>query len=167
MSAPYSDGAAMPEEDRTSSVERLIGRDLEGRGRPISRRSRHTQRTLEAYLRAGGRPRWMERISEIDGGIAMEKRRIARAYRALDAECGRDPAVFARRWHELVRTFRFDRLNELIRDHNEWYPIERDLPMDPRTRDYVLIHGRSYRRPVLGPDWVLEHFPPVPPGAGP
>jgi hypothetical protein len=31
--------------------------------------------------------------------------------------------------------------------------------MDPRTRDYVRIAGRSYRRPVLGPDWVLEHFP--------
>ena len=25
--------------------------------------------------------------------------------------------------------------------HNEWYPVERDLPMDLRTRDYVLING--------------------------
>jgi hypothetical protein len=32
--------------------------------------------------------------------------------------------------------------------------------MDPRTRDYVPIHGRSYRKVPLGPDWVLEHFPP-------
>ena len=32
--------------------------------------------------------------------------------------------------------------------------------MDPRTGDYVLIRGRSYRRPVLGPEWVLEQFPP-------
>jgi hypothetical protein len=31
--------------------------------------------------------------------------------------------------------------------------------MDIRTRDYVLINGRSYRRPMLGPEWVLEHFP--------
>ena len=31
--------------------------------------------------------------------------------------------------------------------------------MDLRTRDYVLINGRSYRRPELGPAWVLEHFP--------
>jgi hypothetical protein len=31
--------------------------------------------------------------------------------------------------------------------------------MDPRTRDYVLIHGKSYRRPELGPAWVLEQFP--------
>ena len=31
--------------------------------------------------------------------------------------------------------------------------------MNPRTGDYVLIHGRSYRRPELGPEWVLEQFP--------
>ena len=49
--------------------------------------------------------------------------------------------------------------NERIRQHNEWFPIERQLPMDPRTRDYVLIHGRSYRREPLGADWVLSEFP--------
>ena len=54
---------------------------------------------------------------------------------------------------------RFEELNELITQHNEWYPIERDLPMDLRTRDYVLINGRSYRRPLLSPQWVLEQFP--------
>ena len=26
-------------------------------------------------------------------------------------------------------------------------------------RDYVRRSGRSYRRPVLGPEWVLERFP--------
>jgi hypothetical protein len=31
--------------------------------------------------------------------------------------------------------------------------------MDLRTRDYVTINGRSYRRRELGPDWVLEQFP--------
>ena len=33
--------------------------------------------------------------------------------------------------------------------------------MDPRTRDYVPIAGRSYRRRELGPDWILELFPPA------
>ena len=31
--------------------------------------------------------------------------------------------------------------------------------MDPRTRDYVRIRGRSYRREEIGPDWALERFP--------
>ena len=101
----------------------------------------------------------MERVSEVDQGIARERRRFAGAYRALRAECGRDREEFARRWRAVAEAARFDELNELIRQHNDWYPIERDLPMDLRTRDYVKVNGRSYRRPELGPEWVLEQFP--------
>lgn len=145
------------------SVERLLDRSLVDDsvlGRPLSRRARQNQRSVEAYLKSGVRPRWMERIAEIDHGIAHEKRRLARAYRSLAAECGRDAAQFARRWRARAHAWRFDHLNILIEQHNEWFPAERQLPMDPRTGDYVLIRGRSYRRPVLGPDWVLEQFPP-------
>ena len=120
--------------------------------------------TVEAYLKAGIRPRWMERIIEVDGGIARERRRLERAWRVLRAECGTDEAEFAERWRALAYAWRYDaELNELIRQHNDWYPIERDLAMDPRTRDFVLIHGRSYRRTELGPEWILEHFPAWPP----
>jgi hypothetical protein len=115
---------------------------------------------VEAYLKAGVRPRWMERIAEIDHSIAFHKRDYGRRYRRLRERYGDDTAAFAARWREIAAAARFDELNELIEQHNEYYPIERDLPMDIRTRDYVLINGRSYRRPMLGPDWVLEHFPP-------
>jgi hypothetical protein len=157
------DNHSIAEQDPTSSVERLLARTAEGapqQGRPLSRRARQTQRSVEAYLKAGVRPRWMERVDEIDRGIADERQRLARAYRALQEECGGDRRAFARRWRAAARSWVFDDLNELIRQHNEWYPIERQLPMDPRTGDYVRFAGRSYRRPVLGPRWVLEHFPP-------
>ena len=133
--------------------------DEDALGRPFDERTRHSRRTLENYLKAGGLPRWMERIREIDRGIAAAEARLGAAYRALQRECGRDREGFARRWRALAEASRFDDLNDLIRQHNEWYPIERDLPMDPRTRDYVRVHGRSYRRPELGPAWVLERFP--------
>ena len=152
----------MAEQDARSSVERLLEKrvvDDTGLGRPLSRRARQTARSVEAYLKSGVKPRWMERVSEIDEGIANERLRLARAYRALQEECGGDIDAFERRWRALARTWRFDELNELIAQHNEWYPVERQLPMDPRTRDYIRVGGRSYRRPVLGPDWVLEHFP--------
>jgi hypothetical protein len=116
---------------------------------------------VEAYLKAGVRPRWMERVIEVDGGIARERRRLERAWRTLRAECGPDEAQFAEHWRTLAYAWRYDaELNELIRQHNDWYPIERDLPMDIRTRDYVRVAGRSHRRPVLGPEWALEQFPP-------
>ena len=144
------------------SVERLLAEravDRELVGAPISRRSRQTARSLDAYLRAGGRPRWMERLSEIEGRTAMEKRRLERVYHTLEEEYGRGTALFAGRWRAFAEQYRFEAINELIRQHNDWYPIERDLPMDLRTRDYVLINGRSYRRPLLTPEWVLELFP--------
>ena len=145
-----------------SAAERVVKRDLDestGLGAPISSRARMAQRSVEAYLKAGVRPRWMERIAEIDDSIVAQRRRLARAQRLLRAECDGDAELFAARWREFAARCRFDELNQLIAQHNDWYPIERDLPMDLRTRDYVLINGRSYRRQPLSPQWVLEQFP--------
>ena len=144
-------------------MERIVERDLDdetGKGRPLSSRAAQTQRSIDAYLKAGVRPRWMERVGDIDNGIAYERRRLARAHRALRGECAGDPQMFAARWRELARTWRFDDdLKQLIEQHNDWYPIERNLPLNPRTGDYVRVGGRSYRRPVLGPEWILAQFP--------
>jgi hypothetical protein len=150
----------MPRPDERNPVERLLDEKTdEGLDTRLSRRSTQYARTLEAYFKAGDPPRWMTRLTEIDRGIARESARVERAYAALRAECGDDRVRFAERWRERAATFDFRELNELIEQHNEWFPIERRLPIDLRTRDYVLIAGKPYRRPVLGPDWVLEEFP--------
>jgi hypothetical protein len=31
--------------------------------------------------------------------------------------------------------------------------------MDPRTRDFVQINGKPYRRQLLDAGWILERFP--------
>ena len=49
-----------------------------------------SQRTVEAYLKAGVKPRWMERITEIDDSIKAQKRRLERSHRALREECDGD-----------------------------------------------------------------------------
>jgi hypothetical protein len=154
----------MAEDDRQSPVERRIERsfeDTQEHGKPLSRRTRQTRRTVEAYLKAGVLPRYMERLREIERETDEQTRRLDRAYAALSDECAGDPALFARLWRQRAEGWRFRKLNELIREHNEWYPIESGLPMDPRTRDYVRVRGRSYRREELGPEWVLRHFPPA------
>jgi hypothetical protein len=147
-------------DERDSTVQRRLLESMEdprSMGRPLTDRARQSARSVEAYLRAGVRPRWMERLIEIESGVARERRRLARAHESLRAECSDED--FPRRWRAVVEGWRFEELNELIRTHNEWYPVERDLPMDLRTRDYVLINGRSYRRRELGVEWVLEEFP--------
>ena len=157
-----ADGDRIPDHDRRTPVERLIEERREsdhGVGRPLAGTALRRQRSLEAHFKAAGRPRWMERLIEVDGGIAAARRDLAKAHAALREECGADAAEFARRWRATAEAWSFDELNDLIRWHNQWYPIERDLPMDPRTGDYVPILGRTFRRPVLTVEWVLEQFP--------
>jgi hypothetical protein len=154
-----------PERDRRSDVERLVDRSLieaGPRGKPLPRSHAQRARSVESYLQAGVRPRWMERVAEVDRGMERAARRLDEAYRRERAASAGDPEGFARRWREAVERWPFDEgLNELIERHNEWYPIERRLPVDLRTRDYVLVNGRSYRRPLLDAAWALERFPPV------
>ena len=123
-------------------------------GKPLSNRSRQTARTLEAYLTNGAPPRWMERIMQIENGVARVRRELGERHERLRAE---DPEGFAARWREIAQAQRFDELNALIAAHNTYYPMERDLPMDPRTGEYVLV--RPFERPLLDADWVLAEFP--------
>jgi hypothetical protein len=130
-------------------------------GAPLSRRQRQTKRTVEQYIRAGVAPAYMRRLKKIERELQQHRRKLGRLHRALSEEV-RDPDAFADEWRARAEDWNFESVNELIRQHNEWYPVERNLPLDPRTRDYVKIRGRSYRRPEIGTEWVLEHFPPVP-----
>jgi len=135
-----------------SPVEALLRSksDADLPGAPqLSRREMQRPRTIEGYLTASDPPRWMTRVATIDAGIARARERLAAAHRD------------AQDWPAVVAAWRFDEeLNHLIREHNEWYPVERRLPFDLRTRDYVRVNGRSYRRPVLDAEWALAQFPP-------
>ena len=80
-------------------------------GGPISAVSRWTPRTLEAYLMAGGRPRWMERIGEIEALSANARTRLRRARRPLEAECAGDAELLARRWRAVADAWDFREVN--------------------------------------------------------
>jgi hypothetical protein len=129
------------------------------RGKPLSRRARQRQRTIEGAIGAAFMPRYMERLREIEDELALLRFRLARERDRIARECDGDEAAFVRRWRETVAVWRFDDLNELIEMHNEWYPVEADLPVDPRTGDYVTVGGREFRRPPVTADWVLARFP--------
>jgi hypothetical protein len=50
-------------------------------------------------------------------------------------------------------------VNELIERHNRHYPAESQLPMNPRTGDFVLINGKPYSREPLDKAWILARYP--------
>ena len=127
-------------------------RDSPLRGRELPLRLRNFRPDAETYLASLGGPRpYMARLRDIDALTTEHEQRLGDAYRAV----GDDPAA----WRALASTWDFGEVNELIERHNRWYPVESRLPMDPRTGDYALVNGRSYRRRPLDAAWVLERFP--------
>lgn len=147
-----------------SGAERFVARSLideTGVGKPLSDRARHRQRTVENYLKGEALPRYIQRLSEIEKGTRRHERALAEARAELLAQAGDDERSFAAAWTAKVAAWDFEDINVLVRQHNAWYPIEADLAMDPRTGDYVLVHGRSYRRDELTAAWALARHPAV------
>jgi hypothetical protein len=121
-------------------------------GRPLKRRIRRFRPEPDRYLASLGGPLpYMQRARQIEGEIEEHTARLAEAYAAHrdDAEA----------WRRIARRWDFGAVNDLIERHNRYYPVEARLPMDPRTRDYVKVGGRSYRRELLDAEWIFERFP--------
>ncbi|GAC1316623.1 MAG: hypothetical protein NVSMB25_02680 [Thermoleophilaceae bacterium] len=157
---------SVPEEEPARSpVERTIALSFtdpeSGAGKPLSRRNRQTRRTIENYLAAGFVPRFVQRLREIERATSAHERELERAWSRLWLTCAGDVTLFERRWRETADRWSFDAVNALIGEHNAWYPIERRLPLNPRTGDYVGIRGRTYRREELDSSWIFERFPPA------
>lgn len=159
---PWSGVAGRQDEhDEQSPAERLVRRSRigdEGLGAPLDDRARQRVRSVESVLRGDALPRYIRRAAEIERGVRDAERELGEAYAVLREELG-PGREFAARWRAIAAGWDFSALNTLIGQHNAWYPIERDLPIDLRTRDYVLVNGHDYRKRELDLAWVLERFP--------
>jgi hypothetical protein len=157
-----SQGAIRPETSRDREERRILEADIATsplKGRPLRHRPRNFRPDADAAVRAlSGPPLWMRRLREIEEGIEWHEVFLEDAWRSLAMEVD-DPTEFEHRWDKTVRNWRFRRINAVIGQHNRNFPVEARLPMDPKTRDFVRINGRPYRRPLLHAEWALERFP--------
>ena len=148
---------------RDAFERRAVERDLEFnalKGRPLRQRLRNATPGADSYIVSLGGPLpYMQRLRMIEDEIAEHERRLDRAWRALAVECAGDAERFARRWRSVASRWSFYAVNELVSKHNRYYPIEARLPMDPRTGDFALVHGRRYELDPLDDAWLLERFP--------
>lgn len=158
-------GVVLPETPRDRQERAALQEDLRSiplAGTPLALRLRHFAPSADTYLAATRGPRaYMLRLREIETRTKAHEDAIASAWRTLAAERAGDAGSFARSWRSEACRFVFDEVNDLIERHNRWYPIESQLPMDPRTGDFVLVSGRDYRLAQLDSVWVLERFPPL------
>ena len=155
-------GATRPETPRDRRERAQLEADLAsspGRGKPLRQRPRNFRPDPESGVRAlGGPTAWMRRLRAIEDAVEQHERALGEARRTLAEEL-EDPAEFAAEWREIARSWSFAEVNGLIERHNQNFPVEARLAMDPRTRDFVRINGRSYLREPLDAGWILERFP--------
>jgi hypothetical protein len=146
-------GVVLPETPRDRRNLEGLEEDLRSsplRGRELGLRLRNFRPDAGSYLASLGGPLpYMARLREIDRLTALHEEALAAAYEeARDAD----------EWAAVVAAWDFGEVNDLIERHNRWYPAEARLPMDPKTGDYALVNGRSYRRRPLDARWALERL---------
>ena len=146
-------GVVLPEPPRHKRELAALREDLADhplQGRPVRRRYRNFTPDAGSYLASLGGPLpYMARLRELEALVARHAAALAERYATTDAAA----------WPKVAASWDFTEVNDLIERHNRWYPMEARLPMDPRTGDFVLVNGESYRRRPLDARWVLERFP--------
>ena len=157
-----SQGAIRPETPRDREERRVLSEELAVspvKGAPLQQRLRNFRPDADAAIRAlGGPALWMRRLRAIEDEVERHEAQLDEAWRRLAAEAP-DAAAFARSWVDTARGWNFAEVNELIARHNRNFPAEARLPMDPKTRDFVKVNGRSYEREPLDEQWILQRWP--------
>jgi hypothetical protein len=147
-------GVVLPETPRDRRNLEGLEEDLRSsplRGREVGLRLRNFRPDAGSYLRSLGGPLpYMARLREIDALTRRHEDELNEAWET----CGGDEGA----WLRLVEAWDFGEVNDLIERHNRWYPAEARLPMDPKTGDYALVNGRSYRRRPLDARWAHERL---------
>lgn len=148
---------------RDRRTRELLEADLEGspvKGKPLRQRLRNWRPEADGYIASMGGPLpYMQRLKLIEELEAEQLRKLESVWRGLARRADGDATRFAAQWQRLAERRSFHVINDLIDEHNRWYPAEARLAMDPRTGDYVRVNGKHYARRPLGAAWVLERFP--------
>jgi hypothetical protein len=128
-----------------------MGRDDPSlRGLPLPSRVGSAPPSIESILlAAAGPPRFAERLATIERLTAELASRAESGREQFEEVYGAGSPLAAARLRREVAGWDLTAVNMLITEHNRYYPIERRLPMDPLTGDYVAVNGRSYRRPNI------------------
>jgi hypothetical protein len=156
------EGATRPETPRERREREQLEADLQTspvRGKPLPQRLRNFRPDPTSGVQAlGGPTAWMRRLRAIEDAVERHEEQLGDAWQTLAGETA-EPPEFAAAWRDLAGRWSFAEVNELIERHNRNFPAEARLPMDPRTRDFVRVNGRSYLREPLDADWILERYP--------
>lgn len=112
-----------------------------------------------AGMAMGGAPAWAIRLKKIETLTDTLISHLYDRWVTLAYEHRHQPQLFVGAWRDHLNELELDVVNELIRRHNRYFPVEANLPMSPRTGDYVAWGGRDWRCSPLSPEWAEQEFP--------
>ena len=100
--------------------------------------------TVDERIRALtiGAPAYAVRKRKIEETGERWVRELCALHAALTAK-GRAPVEIERALERKAQSYDYAKQNELVATHTRWYPVEANLPVDPRTGGY-LVYGRPF-----------------------
>ncbi len=112
-----------------------------------------------AGISMGGAPAWAVRLKKIETLTDALLAELRFQWIAIAHEHRRQPELFPMAWRDYLSHIDLGLVNELIRRHNRYFPVEANLPMSPRTGDYIAWGDRDWRCLPLTAQWAEREFP--------
>jgi len=114
----------------------------------------------EAVKALDGPPAWSVRLKRIEEWAEHTAARARRAWAEMAVAHRDEKTEFALAWKRYVKSVDFGEVNTWIDRHNEYFPIEANLPCDIRTGK-LMWGGKPFEKMgYFTPQWLLESFPP-------
>ena len=109
-----------------------------------------------------GPPAWVLRLKRIEDWMERILAIADLAWAETAVEYQGDDRRFMQVWLQYVEEVDYGRVNKWIRDHNEYFPIEANLPYDIHTGK-IMNGGRPFEeKESIGSEWLLGYYPPDP-----
>ncbi len=127
--------------ERGPSIESEIGKSID----PPRNFTISTEERVRAL--AAGAPAWAIRKRRIEDAIARYERTLRDVLDAM-LVAGASADRIEAKLMERAKRLDIAKTNALIDAHNRYYPIEANLPIDPRSGEYLQL-GRLWKREPL------------------
>ena len=117
---------------------------------------------IERHIHADKRA-WRDHPATSTQGMELQtllRRLTDRIEQILLAERETDGERFERVWKAMVETLELDRLNDLIKEHNTFYPIEANLKEHPDTGKLMIGNTPWKPKKKLTSEYLLDKYPP-------
>ncbi len=117
---------------------------------------------LEQKMKAKcGPPPYAVRAKLIEDIIEKLEAELEKQWKNIAETYNHDPEKFERIWKAVVETLDLKKLDELIKEHNTYYPIEANLREDPDTGQLMIGATPWKPKKKVTPKSLIEKFPPA------